>query len=418
MAQEIVDISGHQVVFGLAWRKLTETMSSEKKEIRIIAASEKAKQSAILHKRGVFCGLALEGLPKGVVYSGAILLANAGLGDNCIFVYQIEDDLFAVVGLRDGVPVTGMDFVADHATTVAKSSDFIAHSGEVAISAYSNCDFFTDGKQFDLEALDPASVTAAKLVKVGADWSVPILVVLVIASMTFGWFWYEDYQAEQKRKAQRQNQVDPVAQYLASASAILVSELTQPARTTGETYLGILGNLPATRAGWRVAGAYCQNAQCIISWAQIPGGTNQSFAEGANISELTFKPDGKGIEQAHPVVFPAPSQAVTLETLKQAQTFSVEAGSLFQTAALAGVQGAMGGAEIYGLAPGAERPQMVPGGFLGRGAWTLQGPYALIRELLSEMPENMTLNALRFTADQTNPLQLTLQAEGYFYVRK
>jgi hypothetical protein len=418
MSLEIVTINGQKVVFGLAWRRLTETMGSEKKEIRVIAKAENAKMAAVLHKTGIFCGLAQEVLPKGAVYSGAILLINAGLGDNCIVVQQIDDENYAVVGIRNGVPVTGMDFVADHATAASKTNEFIAHSGEIGITVYSNCDFFDEGKVYDFNTLDPEHVPSAKLIKVGADWSVPVLIILVLLSTAVGWVFYQDWQAEQAKNAKKKNQVDPVAQYMASASSMLATELVQPVKQTGEIYFDIIGQLAATRAGWRIAGVYCQGGQCVISWSQVPGGTNRSFSEGLDINELAFKADGKGIEQSLSVALPAPPQPASLEGLPSTTLFAIETGSLFQKANLAGLQGALGSAEVYGLAPGAQRPPSVPGGFLGRGAWTLQGSYALLREVLSELPGNMTLNALRLTADQTNPLQLTLQAEGYYYVRR
>lgn len=421
MSLEIIDINGHQVVFGLAWRRLTETMSSEAKEIKTIATAEKAKAAAVFRHKGVFCGLATEPLPgKGTFYSGAVLLANAGLGDNCIIVQALGNGQYAVVGLRDGVPSTGMDFVGDQEVATAKANDFISAMGETGITAWSNCEFFSEGKEFDLqEGVTPTAVPAAKLVRVGADHTVPILVVTLLFVFAAGFMWYQDWSEEQARKARVQKQVDPVAQYMESAKSTLAAELTAPAASTSSTYLAQIGALPALRSGWRVAGAYCQSGQCIINWTQSIGGTNRSFTEGAAGAEtLSFKPDGKTIDQVLPVAVPPMAAPLGLENLPSSQAFLVEVGSLFQTGIMAGMQATLGGAEVYGVAPGAQKPPAVTGGFLGRGAWVLSGPYSLVREILGELPVNMTLSSLRFTADQTNPLQLSLQAEGYYYVRK
>lgn len=117
-------INGHSLVSGLLWEKLDKPRSymAEARakgkaygmDIVAIRESNAATQAGFAPKnRGAFKGM----------YSFAHVMADV-LGDNCLAVFELPDDNYALFAILDGSIVPGSDLVGDRDTIESKQNAF------------------------------------------------------------------------------------------------------------------------------------------------------------------------------------------------------------------------------------------------------------------------------------------------------
>lgn len=108
----IVPVNGRQFVSGLFWQPLTRPRAYMK-EAREIGKREGMDIVAIRHAVIMQAGFVAknQGVLKGM-YSLAASLASL-LGNSWVGVFEIEDDVFALVAVHDGAIVPGCDLVGD-----------------------------------------------------------------------------------------------------------------------------------------------------------------------------------------------------------------------------------------------------------------------------------------------------------------
>lgn len=416
-----VEYDGNHIVFGLQWRMLPG-VDGEKGEIRRAAKETEAHQYIVLRTQsGVCCGFSEE-KPQGNIsaYAAAAVFARNCEAANALLLQEIGGGMNALIAIKNSIPVPGMDMVGSREKLVARARDYIQdEGGEGGVVIFGDCtEYFHDVQPFEFNGLryDPAD--GFVLAKVPGGASTGKLIIAVISFAAAGWYAYgqfKDVITPEPAPAHQQQQVDPVAAYLAEVSAKLAEEHKVPAATTAVGYIAAMGKMTLAKAGWELMKVTCSSGACTVEWKR-KFGTNIDFAgvSEAPTASLVFSDDGAKISEpvkVAPVQTPAEFSAA-IDHLPKLGDFRLSTGSLLQRYTQIGLSPQLQAPQPFASS---QIPPNLPGGGVWSATWSISGDYGLAADALSRLPGNMNLLQLTVTFNNN---KLQFEARGNYYVRK
>jgi Pilin accessory protein (PilO) len=249
---------------------------------------------------------------KRPMFSAALLLAETfSLGGDEVFVFALDDARYAMVALKNSMPVPGFDLVgsASSIAEVAQNYLNLPHKNEVRrcgdASILSGAEFFDFSAA--LAALDQTQPRIKKIPDLRNMMYQGAIAVSVILLVGVAWMGWSYYQA--KVEAERlQRESDPNILYEQAYTNSVASIKTMG--TSGlKAMSAVLMSLPMEVGGWGLSNVACQVSECVATWtrqfgnyadfdANLPDGTGQKPEYGF------YSSDVKGIQlkTRHPVV--------------------------------------------------------------------------------------------------------------------
>jgi hypothetical protein len=211
-----------------------------------------------------------------------------------------------------------------------------------------------------------------------------------------------------------------VQQYTDNVNQLLEIGEKNSVAILGNNFLTIISSLQVIQNSWQLKDVNCAHQNCAVTWLRSYG-TYEHFVQDTSIDpqSLTFMEDGGVITQTITTDVQPESgdklAELNIESLPSSNHFFMKVGSLFQQYNSVGINTQIRPRAIFGIVPGAPTPPAIPGGFVQQGTWLLSGDYVFATEVVSQIPNNMTLEGFSVTLETEGSLKFKL--EGNYYVR-
>lgn len=410
---------GHLFITGLVWRSILDVGQAEQ-EIRAYADDLSATAVVRLSTDiGMAVGLPADRDPGDVGtekaqkkeerYSLAAAFARCpDVPENALLYLEIAEGI-AVVGVRDGLVVTGYDSFAARVEQIALAKDFIQRCDGRGVTVYSNTRAFPGSIDFTLDNLIHDNLAQARIERMSENrWIKPALALLLVAILAVGGWWvYDDYQEEQARK-EAAKKVDPNVLYLRNLPAALAQSGAH-AGPMAEHLWSRLSKVPADLAGWQLAKVQCQAGSCEQIWENEGYSTFEAFKKASGGTPMVLSLDGRTITLS--LNYELSEQGQEAEKLPVLDSYLLDVGSTFQARSVAGWKYDFSRPEAFGVPVGVvaaqvRNPVKVGGWKVTGDAWMVDGLY--------DLPTNMVLDS--FVLQRAGE-GFTFTAEGKFYVR-
>ena len=421
MSVQMIEVGGSYAVFGLSWRPLDDP-DQERAEAKLLAkdfdavyqvraVAANAPGGEVLY--GLLSKDALQehGIKRGkakLVSPSVLLTTLPNVSPNSIWAER-DGKLAYMAVLENGIPYPGGDFCGAPEDVQAACESILSQSN-ANFHFYGNLQ--RDGIPLSLSALfEEGNQKAATLnpASKGVDSRV-IAVVLLVAAIGAG-YWYMQFKAEQEKAARlaaRQKQMSPQQLYAKSLAAALMTS-GAPVSTTLPLIVENAFQQELLEGGWLLSKIACDAAACQYSWANV-GGTNLSLRDALGGRSIDYALDGASASYViqHKGTNLAPLDATKLPTMTQ---FKERVGSFSQDVKLLGVTSAFGPEAIFGADPTVSAAAIKSP--VKAGTFSYQGNAALLQEIMSRLPANMTLKQLVITPGTDARFNL----EGIYYVK-
>jgi Pilin accessory protein (PilO) len=248
---------------------------------------------------------------KRPMYSAALLLAETvSLGGDEIFVFGLDETRYAMVALKNSMPVPGFDLVGSALVIAEAAQNYLSLPHKNEVRRCGDANILSGAEFFDfsvaLLALDKSHPRIKKIPDLRNMVFYGALATGAVLLLIVAWFGWSYFQA--KAEAERlQRESDPNLLYeqcyMNSVASI---------KTMGSSGLkamsAVLLSLPVDVGGWSLSNVACLVSECVATWtrrygnyadfeASLPQGVAQNPEYGF------FGSDVKGIQlkTRHPV---------------------------------------------------------------------------------------------------------------------
>lgn len=271
-AVQIISIEKHDYAFGLDWRFYTDH-----KDLRQTLRS--AKRDGFTHHlithTDDLVGLARvpegEG-PKRLHCASLQLAQSIAQGGVELFVFQLDEDLYSLVGLSDSRPIIGFEKTGSQAEILSLAGEFQFSQAGHTIRQVGNTGVLEHEESIRLsEAFGRLDKTTQikkipdyKLLLIGLAWALLLSVAV--------YFVYA-YANEAKLKQQRLNEArarDPNYIYEKGIQASMKA-IGVPASAQLERWRATLRPIPLSRQGWTLKSLVCVAQECKLVWKRNYG---------------------------------------------------------------------------------------------------------------------------------------------------
>lgn len=306
---QVLDLSGALWLIGIDWesREAPQSKSQIRARAREIGA-DMAVQRVVDGAVQVGYGFPVEGLrPSSRVRSLAASVAQ-GVKQPWLGIYQISEDLYWYVAVRDGFQIMpGSDIVADRRTVEALRREHRGLSGDWTQK---------DGTLEDLESLIDQFATRSPKVWFLNQSQRPFYLTLAACGILAAGGYYAYHRHEEAVHAAK---MAALARMRRAEQARLASrkEPLPPSPVVGKPMpdkvvsacMGVVGQVPLSIDGWRLASLSCTNRTVSVGWKRSKGATLAASPRGA------ISPDGNTISNtiALPIVQKSKDNAARLE---------------------------------------------------------------------------------------------------------
>lgn len=423
MTQQIFNVGGHQIVFGLDWMPLSGE-KSEAKELRDLAR----ETSSAFHVRCVAEHSVMYGfLPKGalpektkgrVLVSAAVLLASCPdvTSARAIFI-EVDGTIAKLIAIDHGVPVPGGDFVGSVIDAEVLIKRIQTEAGAQFAIYGNHSDVYEHTIQLSLEELlaqDDAKVSAATLKKSPAGLNYPVIFLLLLTLVAVGGYFYWEYVksvriAEQVAAQRARKKVDPAIKYWEAVKHALPAA-GLPSREGANLFWNGWPGQEVYVGGWKLSAVNCTPDACLYVW-DIAGGNNFSLREGLGNHAYQYTLDGQQVKYSLPLAR-KDSAALSLSDFPTFTNFMVTTGSFAQDMRMIGAKIAFEQPTIFAAAALTDIAAVKSP--IRFGKYSIDGNVAILKELLLRLPANTTIGTLDIKIDGVQP---TFKMQGNYYVK-
>jgi Pilin accessory protein (PilO) len=216
------------------------------------------------------------------IYPAALLLAEAvSLGGDEVFVFRLEGSRYAMVALKNSMPVPGFDLIgnAQVISEAAQSYLGLPHKNEVRLCG--DAEILSGAEFFDfssaLVSLDRSVPRIKRIPDFRALFFRGAIAFGGVLVLVVGWVGWSYFEA--KAEAERlQRETDPNLLYERSYSNSAPS--IKALGTSGlKAMIVTLTRIPLEVGGWGFSGAVCHHAECTVTWNR-QAGNYADFDEG------------------------------------------------------------------------------------------------------------------------------------------
>lgn len=420
MAQKVIKVyKAGQLAFGLNWSTLPGA-AKQSAEVKKLVKERKAHRVSLVK---TMSGKSVIGLSVGTPFKGSALAAAALFarllnGGNGLFVYQFEDDSYALIGVMDGVPMPGFDRVAARTEIEQLATDFAALSTGVDLPVYGNVEISGANNPLspaELVSQNRKGIKDAQLRSTQMPIGLVVGVVLVAVAVAGGAVFYKQWQEEIEKKREAERQIaNPNAWYAEQITPIL-AHAGYPAHKVVSIFVDELDKLPLYHAGWKLDKASCVPGSCALTWTIESGGSFGSFKDHLlpYCQNVVYKPDLKTIECTLSFKMPESVQGLQATSLPAQAAYEFEQDDNNQrNAGLFPSVTREPALNIVTLPPSVRESDIAQ--VINMGTWTFNG--AIIHaDVLNQLPPNMTLETFNVGFV---PGVFSLSAQGKYYVQK
>lgn len=249
------------------------------------------------------------------MYSAALLLSETvSLGGDEVFVFRLDGSRYAMVALKNSMPVPGFDLIGRASDIAAAAQNYLGLPHKNEVRQCGDAEILSGAEYFDfsvaLSSLDRSIPRIKKIQDVRALIFRGALLAGLTLLLVVGWVGWSYFEA--KAEAERlQRESDPNLLYERSFSTSAPS--VKGLGTVGlRAMINTLTNIPLEVGGWGLTSATCQHTECIATWTRhvgnfadfdknLPGDVKQSPEYGF------IGTDNKGVllKTRHEVKIPA-----------------------------------------------------------------------------------------------------------------
>ncbi|MBX8493160.1 type 4b pilus protein PilO2 [Pseudomonas cichorii] len=327
----LIDVPGYgQAVAGLDWLSLTG-LESQRTEIvqlgrGVDAAWEYVWTSKGNHDREDKTAVALlskhESRKKPV--AAASLVQAAIAEDKCLVLIgisqEVEEPLFWLLAIENGMPVTRMDVVGSAIEILGPLKDYLnSMDGHQELPVYSDQAQLLESVRYSLNIRQFSLGILAHSIKkkdvsratFSRHTSLPVVPILCCLGLVIGGsvYWVIQLQAEESARRDaailRAKAIEQRKQELANSVSSALNSTT-PASIAVSAYLNTTFELQRMMEGWKLGNVECVRDTCTLTW------TAQAFATWAGYLKAkpkhwpapVFDSDIQKVTQPLPVVLP------------------------------------------------------------------------------------------------------------------
>ncbi|CCD28931.1 Putative PilO-like pilus assembly protein [Candidatus Glomeribacter gigasporarum BEG34] len=411
------------VLFGLDWVPLSGEMS-EKDEVRhAVRERNAAWQVRYAGDQAVLYGfLARENQPQRLrrrdrMICASLLLATLPtVASNAIWL-EIDGAQARMAVLKDGLPLPFGDFAGLLTEARERIQRIEADAGSGMTFALYGNDGATGTIPLSLDALlREADVPAATLMRVRKGVNKPLLLLGLCMAALLAKYAGSSLFNTSKPLPLPKKQADPVAAYLKALPSLLASA-GMPVSAAAAAMHGDW-HIETLQGGWRLSKLICTLPECVYDWT-VEGGNNEALRRAMGDADIDFELDGRTARVYVPNAPLVASRPFTLERLPHWSDFKEKTGSFLQDLQLLGVRFHFSTPRRLG-SEGSAAVQIPSSALPARfkapktGAFTIIGPAALFEEIVSRLPDSMTLTSMTLTLDGIDP---KFQLQGAYYVK-
>lgn len=306
----VIEINAKSFVLGLVWKTFYfETNSQKKRKLRVSKAAIHEPTGVVVESKGV-CALGLTSSKlKGRPNSLAALLAKSY--KNSVHLHQIEDKLFWVCWIKNGVPVAGSErFFSDGndvrefiEKTLIPLTGTVEYFGDRKLVPAKLEPYFTD---HDLETTiislnEKDRSTRVKDLYFSNKLKILALgLILVVAASSVG-LYLNSASTDLAASAQKllERQTEKLRQRLDKSKNKFFSELHNYSNRANpgvwiKSVISVIGVFPDYYKGWTLINITCngEDGKCDLYWKSTHHGTNANFIKRFTDAQITFHPNG------------------------------------------------------------------------------------------------------------------------------
>lgn len=246
------------------------------------------------------------------IYSAALLLSECvSLGGDEVFAFRVDDSRYALVALKDSMPVPGFDLIGDEMTIANAVNDYLSLPRKTEVRCCGDSEVISGAEVFSFaEKLNMLTASHPQLKPIpnvrNLIFTGSILTGIALTGVLawMGWLYFDALFESDRLKTEN----DPNVLYEQNFSNSIVS-IKNLGTSSLKTMLSTLMSIPLDVAGWKLTSINCTSTECVATWERMYG----NFAEfDKNLpTDVKQKPeygfignngDSTKIKTVHPVV--------------------------------------------------------------------------------------------------------------------
>jgi hypothetical protein len=208
------------------------------------------------------------------MYSAALALAETvSLGGEEIFVFRVDEGRYALVALKNSMPVPGFDLIGDTGTIFEAAQSYLSLPHKNEVRRCGDAELLSGAEFFDLNTvlngLDKGQPRVRAIPDVRAlliRAAILMGIGLVVLIGWLGWTYFEAKEAAERLKREGDPNIQYERQYENASPTV---------RGLGESGLkamtAVLYALPTEINGWGLTGVTCTLSECRANWARLAG---------------------------------------------------------------------------------------------------------------------------------------------------
>lgn len=426
----LIDMHDARIAFGLVWKEVSA--KRERREAAAFVHRHKAAYKIRWGHGGAVCyGVAPAGKAapelrgKTPVLSAVALFATkvpATVNALFIFPADLKHGKYALLAVIGGLPYLDALVAPNYVRERVESLKEEGHGDFAEYGQHPDFPHAVDWTLNDLLAgARPAATMAKGSARLPLSWK-PLLMAaaIAVAGGVSAWDYVE--RQERLREEQQAPQLDPVQEYKTALRNALGGAAFSGADAL-TAFWAPLAPRPTTQSGWSVRRAKCTRQSCVEEWARS-GGTNADLAAALPAGARYAVNGGKEGDMVAltrpltvrgaallPATLPA-KEAFWLALTSRAQRWNYSADFIGDY----GLRYTLAPAQLF-AAPATVDVRAVPKYLaVERGSYSIAGPLGLLKETLSSMESNMTVDELAIDiADGAQAAKFSVK--GVYYVK-
>jgi hypothetical protein len=271
-AVQVVAIEKHAYAFGLDWRFFTDRKDLGQ---TLRAAKRDGFNHQVVTQTEDLVGLARleKGAVKGRLHCASLqLVQSVSQGGMELFVFQLDQELYALVALNDSRPIVDFEKIGSRSDILSLAGEFqLAQVGHTIRQA---------GNTGALEHEEPIKLSEAfgrldetTRIKKIPDYKLLLIGLAVALGLGLAVNFVHSYLNAEKikqRQAREARERDPNFVYEKAIGASM-QDIGLPARVQLERWRTTLRPIPVSRQGWTLTSIVCLPQECKLAWKRSYG---------------------------------------------------------------------------------------------------------------------------------------------------